>query len=268
MRALVLVPGRRGRCPSGVYDHRGRVALGRSGRSALGARSTPSGRRLRSAPGAWCTPRRSPPTGFITGNPVGMNEDWPARPAAYLFYARRKQRSSGCSGKSPPATRDRDLPPAPADRARTRCRWRQGRRPGTARAACPAGRWPGESGAAHGDRAAGAYPVRPRGRRRAGVPSLHRRCRCARRLQRHRRRRAERRAGSARPRSGADSGPGAAPTRAARGVAALPFAPPFAGWAESIPHPAIADATKAKQELGWRPRYTSLEALHDTLKTA
>jgi nucleoside-diphosphate-sugar epimerase len=54
---------------------------------------------------------------------------------------------------------------------------------------------------------------------------------------------------------------------AARGVAALPFAPPFAGWAESISHPAIADASKAKQELGWRPRYTSLEALRDTLKT-
>ena len=55
--------------------------------------------------------------------------------------------------------------------------------------------------------------------------------------------------------------------RAARGVAALPFAPPFVGWAESISHPAIMDATKAKQELGWRPRYTSLEALRDTLKT-
>jgi nucleoside-diphosphate-sugar epimerase len=53
---------------------------------------------------------------------------------------------------------------------------------------------------------------------------------------------------------------------AARGVAALPFTPPVAEWAESITHPAIMDASKAKQELGWRPRYTSLEALRDTLK--
>ena len=30
--------------------------------------------------------------------------------------------------------------------------------------------------------------------------------------------------------------------------------------------PAIMDASKAKQELGWRPRYSSLEALRDTLE--
>jgi nucleoside-diphosphate-sugar epimerase len=53
---------------------------------------------------------------------------------------------------------------------------------------------------------------------------------------------------------------------AARGVAALPFAPAFAGWAEAVSHPAIMDASKAKRELGWRPRYSSLEALRDTLK--
>jgi nucleoside-diphosphate-sugar epimerase len=29
-------------------------------------------------------------------------------------------------------------------------------------------------------------------------------------------------------------------------------------------HPAIMDARKAKRELGWRPRYSSLEALRDT----
>ena len=54
---------------------------------------------------------------------------------------------------------------------------------------------------------------------------------------------------------------------AARGVSALPFAPPFAGWAEAFTHPAIMDASKAKKELGWRPRYNSLEALRDTLKS-
>jgi nucleoside-diphosphate-sugar epimerase len=52
----------------------------------------------------------------------------------------------------------------------------------------------------------------------------------------------------------------------ARGVAALPFTPPVVEWAESITHPSIMDASKAKQELGWCPRYTSLEALRDTVK--
>ena len=52
----------------------------------------------------------------------------------------------------------------------------------------------------------------------------------------------------------------------ARGVAAVPLAPAFAGWAEAFSHPAIMDASKAKQELGWRPRYSSLEALRDTLR--
>ena len=32
------------------------------------------------------------------------------------------------------------------------------------------------------------------------------------------------------------------------------------------PTPAIMDITKARDELGWRPRYTGLEALRDTLR--
>ncbi len=59
--------------------------------------------------------------------------------------------------------------------------------------------------------------------------------------------------------------PGRLLRTAARGVAALPFAPPLVEWAEVFTHPAIMDAGKAKQELGWRPRYSSLEALRDTL---
>jgi nucleoside-diphosphate-sugar epimerase len=51
----------------------------------------------------------------------------------------------------------------------------------------------------------------------------------------------------------------------ARFAAALPFAPPVAQWAEAISHPAIMDTEKAKADLGWRPRYTGLEALRDTL---
>src|SRR4051812_10147744 len=62
--------------------------------------------------------------------------------------------------------------------------------------------------------------------------------------------------------------PGGLVRRAARGLAALPapgFLPPATEWVEAASHPAIMDATKAKRELAWSPRYTSLEALRDTL---
>jgi nucleoside-diphosphate-sugar epimerase len=62
--------------------------------------------------------------------------------------------------------------------------------------------------------------------------------------------------------------PGGPVQAAARAVSALPlpsFAPPVTEWAEALSHPAIMDASKAKDELGWRPRYTSIEALRDTL---
>jgi nucleoside-diphosphate-sugar epimerase len=51
---------------------------------------------------------------------------------------------------------------------------------------------------------------------------------------------------------------------AARTIAALPFLPPAAQWVEAASHPAIMDTTKAKNELGWTPRHTALEALRDT----
>lgn len=57
--------------------------------------------------------------------------------------------------------------------------------------------------------------------------------------------------------------------RAARGLAGVPlpaFVPPVAGWAEALSHPAIVDAGKAKRDLQWQPRYTSLEALRATLR--
>jgi nucleoside-diphosphate-sugar epimerase len=52
---------------------------------------------------------------------------------------------------------------------------------------------------------------------------------------------------------------------AGRLLAALPFAPPVLGWAETLWSPSIMDAGKAKRELGWSPRYSSLEALRETL---
>jgi nucleoside-diphosphate-sugar epimerase len=52
---------------------------------------------------------------------------------------------------------------------------------------------------------------------------------------------------------------------AARLLAALPFAPPSLGWAEAMASPVIMDTSKARRALGWRPRWTGLEALRDTL---
>jgi nucleoside-diphosphate-sugar epimerase len=58
---------------------------------------------------------------------------------------------------------------------------------------------------------------------------------------------------------------------AARAAAALPrpsFAPLVAGWVEAASHPSIMDTTKARQELGWEPEFTALEALRATLDSA
>lgn len=61
----------------------------------------------------------------------------------------------------------------------------------------------------------------------------------------------------------------AGPVRAlARGVAALPFLPQAAGWAEVLSRPAVMDTTRARRELGWQPRYSGREALRLTLGPA
>ena len=63
--------------------------------------------------------------------------------------------------------------------------------------------------------------------------------------------------------------PGRMVHAAARAAAAVPKPPgvaPGADWVGAISHPAIMDITKAKRELGWKPRYTGLEALRDTLR--
>jgi nucleoside-diphosphate-sugar epimerase len=54
---------------------------------------------------------------------------------------------------------------------------------------------------------------------------------------------------------------------AARAISRLPFLPPAAQWVEAFSHPAIMDTTKAREQLGWRPRYSGLEALRATLRT-
>jgi nucleoside-diphosphate-sugar epimerase len=53
---------------------------------------------------------------------------------------------------------------------------------------------------------------------------------------------------------------------AARAVARLPFLPPVAEWIEAASRPVIMDTSRARDRLGWRPRYSGLEALQDTLR--
>jgi nucleoside-diphosphate-sugar epimerase len=59
------------------------------------------------------------------------------------------------------------------------------------------------------------------------------------------------------------------PARAGQSVAGalarLPFLPSRAGWVEAASHPAVMDTSRAKERLGWAPRYTGLEALRDTI---
>ena len=59
----------------------------------------------------------------------------------------------------------------------------------------------------------------------------------------------------------------AAPAQlAARALAALPLLPPAAEWVEAASHPAIMDTGLARRELGWRPRFTAIQAVRDTLR--
>jgi nucleoside-diphosphate-sugar epimerase len=65
--------------------------------------------------------------------------------------------------------------------------------------------------------------------------------------------------------------PGGLVRGAAKAVASLPdfpFLPPATEWVEALTHPSIMDASKAKRELGWEPRYSGLEALRDTLRSS
>lgn len=58
---------------------------------------------------------------------------------------------------------------------------------------------------------------------------------------------------------------------AARAAAALPrppFTPPAADWVEAASHPAVMDTAKAKQQLGWEPEFTAIEALQAMLDGA
>ncbi len=57
-----------------------------------------------------------------------------------------------------------------------------------------------------------------------------------------------------------------AAARVAAAAAAWPLVPASIEWVEALSHPPIMDTHKAKRDLGWQPRYTSLEALRATLR--
>ena len=204
--------------------------------------------------------------GFHRDNPVGMTEDWPARPAAHLFYAQEKaeierlleEEAGGHAGLGvyllrppivlgPHAIGAKDVVPKKLAPILRQLRGLIGRMPlpvvalpvpiqfiheedvGQAFLLCIVGAGaPGVYNITGDGVLTGAQLVRELGLTPIPAPS---------RLVRV----------------------------AARAVAAVPYAPPFTEWAEAFTHPAIMDSSKARQELGWRPRYSSLEALRDTL---
>jgi nucleoside-diphosphate-sugar epimerase len=59
--------------------------------------------------------------------------------------------------------------------------------------------------------------------------------------------------------------PAAPGQAAARAVSRLPFLPPVAEWVEAASRPVIMDTSRAREKLGWWPRYSGLEALRATL---
>jgi len=59
--------------------------------------------------------------------------------------------------------------------------------------------------------------------------------------------------------------PGAAVTTAAELVARTPFLPDEAAWVEAFRRPVLMDVTRARTELGWRPRHDARETLRQTV---
>lgn len=60
--------------------------------------------------------------------------------------------------------------------------------------------------------------------------------------------------------------PGGPVASLARAAAKLPYLPSGAQWVEALSHPVIMDTTKAKTQLGWRPRHTAIESLRSTFR--
>ena len=210
--------------------------------------------------------------GFHSDNPVGMTEDWPVRPAAHLFYAQEKAEIEGLLAEEsaahpeldlyllrppivvgPHTVGAKDVMPGPTEGLGRRLLALVRRLPiplpaiapdlplqliheedvGRAFLACIVAKGePGAYNIAAEDVITGADVAREFGLAPLPVPAglVH---------------------------------------KAAGAVASVPtpsFAPPATEWIEAASHPAIMDVSKAKRELGWKPRYSAIEALRDTLR--
>jgi nucleoside-diphosphate-sugar epimerase len=212
--------------------------------------------------------------GFHEDNPVGMTEDWPVRPAARLFYAQEKAELERLLGEEadrhtglslyllrpsivlgPHTVGGKELLPGPLAPLVGRLASGVSRLPvavpalvpqlpvqfvheddvGRALLLCIVGAGPPGAYNIAGDGVLSATDVaRELGLRPVTVPGLFVR----------------------------------RPARAVAALADLPVIPPATAWAEVLSHPSVMDTTKAKRELGWRPEYTGLEALRDTLPGA
>lgn len=207
--------------------------------------------------------------GFHPDNPELIDEDWPVRPAARLFYAQEKAELEGLLHREaetapdlalyllrppvvlgPNAVGAKDVLPGPLAPLGRRLFGRPRRLPvplpmvvpehplqliheedvGRALQLCVLGAGPPGAYNIAGDGVVTAADVA----REFGVVPIR-----------------------------VPAGPGQA---AARAVSRLPFLPPVAEWVEAASRPAIMDTTRAREQLGWRPRYTGLEALQDTLR--
>lgn len=208
--------------------------------------------------------------GFHADNPVGMTEDWPARPAARLFYAQEKAELEqvlateadaapelGLYLLRPPivlgphAVGAKDLLPGPLDRIGRGLAGAVDRLPFALPIVAP----DVPVQLVHEDDVAQAFLLCAVG---AGPPDTYN-------------------IAADDVLRGADVArelglaplpvPAAIVHTAARGLAAVPtpsVLPPALEWIEALSHPAVVDSTKAKRELGWEPRHSSLDALRAT----
>ncbi len=212
--------------------------------------------------------------GFHRDNPVGMTEDWPARPAERLFYAKEKAEleqlliDEAQSAEKPAlymlrppivlgphAVGAKGSVPEPVGRAARRMLDLAARLPvpipvlapdiqlqfiheadvGQALVKCVLGAGPPAAYNIAGDGIlTGADIVRELGLAPVPIPA----------------------------------GMVHAAARAASSIPRPPFAPPSVDWVEAVTHPSIMDTSKAKTELGWTPEYTGLEALRETLRSS
>lgn len=209
--------------------------------------------------------------GFHPDNPVGMTEDWPTRPAARLFYAQEKAELEalleveaaahpdlGLYLLRPPivlgphAMGAKDILPGPLDHLGRTVAGAVGKLPfplpvlapdvavqliheddvGQALLLCAVGAGPpGAYNIAADDVLTGRDIAEELGLAPLPIPAriVH---------------------------------------TAARGLAALPtpsFVPPLTEWVEAMSHPSVMDTSKAKDVLGWLPRWSSRGAIRSML---